>query len=120
MPQFPTLRTGAIAQYPATRLLSLNNQVLRFLDGSEQRYRYSAGPLRRWIIQLDLLDEGEAASLEQFFLDCQGSFEDFTFPDPWDGKVYPHCSIDTDELEILSMLDMRERVSITVVENREA
>src|ERR1051326_6960144 len=99
MARFPTLKSGAVAQYPATRLLDFKNQALRFIDGSEQRYRCSAGPQRRWTIQLDYLDEGEAAALEEFFIQCEGSFEDFLFVDPWDGEAYPHCSIDADEFE---------------------
>jgi hypothetical protein len=119
MRRFPTLKSGAVAQYPATRLLDFRNQTLRFIDGSEQRYRSSAGPRRQWTIQLDYLDEDEAAALEEFFIECEGSFEDFEFFDPWDDEVYPHCSIDADEFEITSMLEMWGRTSLTIVENGE-
>ena len=39
MSDFPKLRTGVVAQYPATRELRFSTSVTSFLDGSEQRYR---------------------------------------------------------------------------------
>ena len=60
MPTFPQLKTSAVAQYPATRACQFQNQALRFVDGAEQRYRDSAGPIHRWEIRLDALDERQA------------------------------------------------------------
>src|ERR1700748_2443175 len=91
MSTFPVLKTGAVAQYPAARTLQYSNQVLRFLDGTEQRYRDSAGPLHRWVIRLENLDAGEMAAMEAFFLSSQGGFASFAFTDPWDGTSYPNC-----------------------------
>jgi len=118
MAQFPPLKTGAIAQYPVTRKLTFSNQALRFVDGSEQRYRYSAAPLREWSIRLERLDEGEVAVIEEFFRANQGSFEDFAFEDPWDGQIYSHCSLQSDGIVIRALTDMRGVTEITVVENR--
>jgi hypothetical protein len=118
MPTFPNLKTGAVAQYPATRSLAFQNDTLRFVDGAEQRYRNSAGPLHRWEIHLDRLDGGEIAAIEEFFLAAQGAYEDFSFADPWDEKVYPHCSLEADGLEVVAMLEMWGLTSLTVVENR--
>jgi hypothetical protein len=118
MASFPNLKTGAVAQYPATRVLDFDNRALRFVDGSEQRYRYSAGPLRQWGIKLDFLDEGEMAALEEFFLSNRGSFEDFEFVDPWDEQSYPHCSLEADGLEVAAISEMWSATSLTVVENR--
>jgi Fe-S-cluster formation regulator IscX/YfhJ len=72
MATFPQLKTGAVAQYPATKSLRFQNQTVRFLDGSEQRYRDAAGALHQWVIQLSELDESEMAAFEQFFEDNQG------------------------------------------------
>jgi uncharacterized protein DUF2460 len=118
MPTFPTLKTGAVAQYPATRSLAFQNESLRFVDGTEQRYRDSAGPLHRWEILLDRLDDGEVAAIEEFFLAAQGSFEDFSFADPWDDHLYSHCSLEADGLEVMAMLEMWGITSLSVVENR--
>ena len=118
MPTFPKLKTNAVAQYPATRSIRFQNQALRFVDGAEQRYRDSAGPLHRWEIRLAALDEGEMAALEQFFADNQGCFGDFAFIDPWDETQYDNCSLASDELDLTAMAEMRGRTSLTVIENR--
>src|ERR1035437_2745866 len=91
MATFPKLKTNAIAQYPVARREQFQNQTVRFVDGSEQRYRDSAGARLEWEIQLGQLDEGELAAIEEFFLARQGAFGSFCFTDPWDGHVYDDC-----------------------------
>ncbi|HEY2018937.1 MAG TPA: DUF2460 domain-containing protein [Bryobacteraceae bacterium] len=118
MATFPNLKTSAVAQYPAKKLLRFQNQRLRFLDGTEQRYRDSAGPLRRWDILLNQLDEGEMAALEEFFVTDQGVFASFAFTDPWDGRLYPNCSLGTDDLSATSLAEMDGTLALRVVENR--
>jgi hypothetical protein len=118
MTTFPLLKTSAVAQYPATKALSFRNRTLRFLDGQEQRYREAAGPLRRWEIRLDALDESEAAAVDNFFRTEEGSFGNFAFTDPWDGTTYPNCSLASDELELTAAGEMLQRTSVAVVENR--
>ena len=115
---FPTLHTSAIAQYPVTRNVCFQNQALRFVDGSQQRYRDSSGPLHRWVIQLDQLDENEMAALEQFFSENQGYYGNFAFTDPWDGAEYPTCSFASDELELDTLAELKGRTSFTIQENR--
>jgi hypothetical protein len=115
---FPKLKTDAVAQYPATKVLRFQNQVLRFLDGTEQRYRDCAGALHTWKIRLDQLDEGEMAALEEFFVSSQGAFGPFAFTDPWDGRSYADCSLDMDEMELDAVEEMRGSTSLTIRENR--
>ena len=118
MADFPNLKTSAVAQYPAARSIRFQNQALRFVDGTEQRYRDSAGPLHRWRIRLDNLDEGELAALELFFTSNLGHFGTFAFTDPWDGSTYPNCSIEADGLDLSMIAEMNGSTTITVVENR--
>ena len=118
MATFPPLKTGAVAQYPATRTFRLQNQILRFLDGTDQRYRDSAGPLYAWEIRLNQLDETEMASLQAFFLANQGSFASFAFTDPWSGQVYSNCSLASDDMNITSLAEMQGKTSLVVIENR--
>src|SRR5689334_7419945 len=99
MPSFPALKTGAIAQYPASRCVEFQNQAVRFVSGAEQRYRDCGKARHRWEIALQLLDEGERAAIEEFFRAMGGSFETFVFVDPWDGVEYENCSLAGDELE---------------------
>jgi phage-related protein len=117
MATFPRLKTSAIAQYPVARRERFQNQTVRFVDGSEQRYRDSAGARVEWEIQLSQLDEGELAAIEEFFLANQGAFGSFSFTDPWDGAVYDNCSVAADELALVTVAEMRGSTSLTVVRN---
>lgn len=118
MSTFPSLKTHAVAQYPATKAIEFQNQVLRFVDGREQRYRDSAGPLPRWTIRLEALDETELAALEEFFRSNQGRFGSFDFTDPWDGQKYPNCGIQSDDLELAAIGEMRAKTSLIILQNR--
>jgi Conserved hypothetical protein 2217 (DUF2460) len=118
MPSFPTLKTSAVAQYPATKTIQFQNQVLRFVDGTEQKYRDNGGPLRQWVIRLDALDETELASLEQFFAANQGRLGSFAFTDPWDASQYANCSLAADGIELMASGELRCQTSLTVIENR--
>ena len=96
MANFPALKTGAYAQYPSDRTRQFSTSAYRFLDGTEQRFPGYGSPLRQWTIRLDLLDEGELATLEQFFVSQEGRPETFSFTDPFDGTVCPSCSFASD------------------------
>jgi len=115
---FPTLKTGAVMQYPAKRTLLYKTDIIRFLDGTEQRFRDSPSVLHRWIIPLDLLDESELSAFDQFFISNQGRFGSFSFTDPWDGTVYPNCSLAIDTSSFTLSGEMRGGTTVTVCENR--
>ena len=117
MATFPKLKTTAMAQYPMARRARFQNQTVRFVDGSEQRYRDSAGTRLQWEIQLSELDEGELAAMEEFFLAGQGAFGSFTFTDPWDGQVYDNCSVAADELAVTTVAELRGSTKLTIVRN---
>jgi hypothetical protein len=117
MATFPQLKTNAIAQYPVARREQFQNQTVRFVDGSDQRYRDSAGARMEWEIQLSELDEGELAAMEEFFLARQGAFGSFSFTDPWDGHVYDNCSLAADEVALTTVAEMRGSTKLTVVRN---
>jgi len=118
MDEFPTLKTGAIAQHPASRSQEHRTCVLRFIDGTEQRFRERASALRKWVIRLDLLDEEEAARLEEFFHAQQGRLGRFAFTDPWTGVRYPDCSFEDDTLALQYQGFMRTGARLVVRENR--
>jgi hypothetical protein len=118
MATFPILKTAAVAQYPAVRYVQFRNQTVRFVDGTEQRYRDASGPLHRWGIRLSELDEGEVAAVEEFFAGNEGAFGSFAFTDPWDGEVYNNCSLVGDSLDVRALAEMRSSTTLTVAENR--
>src|ERR1700756_3374274 len=93
MATFPTLKTGAVMQYPATATTRYSTQLMRFVDGAGQRYRGYSAPLHEWVIRLDLLDEAELQALEDFFTEQQGQFGSFEFVDPKTNETYPDCSL---------------------------
>ena len=115
---FPKLKTNAVAQYPAARALQFRTQILRFLDGNEQRYADSGGALHRWVVRLSELDEHELSEMDMFFCVNQGQYGTFAFTDPWDGTEYANCSFADDQLDLLSTQPVRCQTTLTVVENR--
>ena len=118
MASFPTLKTGAVAQYPSDRTRRFSTQVLRFLDGSEQRFAQFGAPLRKWLIRLELLDDAELAGLEEFFADQGGEAGTFAFTDPWDGTVYANCSFEGGTMTADYRGHDDGAVSVVVKENR--
>jgi hypothetical protein len=95
---FPPLSSGAISQYPTQRYTGRNVGVIRFLDGSDQRFLLSSRSLRKWRIDLSLLTDVEMADLEQFFQVQQGMFSPFTFTDPVSNVQVQNCRIANPEL----------------------
>jgi len=91
MSAFPTLRTGAVAQYPLDRAVRFQTQSVRFMDGSRQSFRLYGTGLRRWKIRLDLLDETELAAVTAF-MEQQGTTV-FSFTDPVTGTQATSCVI---------------------------
>ena len=118
MASFPTLKTGAVAQYPSDRATQFSTQVYRFLDGSEQRFPAYGAALHRWAIRLDLLDEGELEALEEFFASAAGRSGSFSFTDPWDSTAYPSCSFESDMLPVEFRGPQRGATQVVIRENR--
>jgi hypothetical protein len=115
MATFPKLKTGTVAQYPSTRETRLLSESVRFLDGKFQRYRDSGAIRRRWVIELELLDEGEMAAIEEFLTAVQGGYTSFTFTDPWDGQDYPGCRLG-DEVAFMAKGEMQGSTILTVTQ----
>lgn len=118
MNEFPRLKTGAVSQYPARRVTRYETQVMRFVDGSEQRFREFSGPLRRWVIELTTLDDEEMEAMEAFFVSEQGGYGTFTFVDPWDDEEYTGCSLDNPDI-FLNYTGLHDgRTRLVVRQNR--
>ncbi len=91
MANFPLLSSGAVTQYPSPLTNGQSALVIRFLDGSDQRYLNQGRMLRQWQIRLDLLNETEIQQFEAFFASQLGDYSKFTFPDPFSGTAVPNC-----------------------------
>lgn len=106
---FPLLKTGAVLQYPGRRELSFSTTVIRFVDGSEQRFRQQGSGRRRWVIKIQLLSEDELRRIRDFFLQQAGQAHEFTFQDPWDGAEYEHCVLTGDSYKaVLTAMEQGE------------
>jgi len=92
--------------------------VLKFVDGSEQRWREQGSHIRRWVLRFSLLNETEAATLTRFFEVQAGRAGHFSFQDPWDGTVYPDCSFEQDTLPVDFAGEGRASAVVTVRENK--
>ena len=114
---FPSLRTGALAQFPLRRELRRASEVVRFLDGSEQAYRAASGERRRWLIDLALLDAREAAQLRAFFEQQKGRWGTFAFTDPATGQSYASCSFESDAFPEKQECEGRASASLVVYEH---
>lgn len=117
MSAFPSLKTGAVMQYPAQRGVQYSTTALQFVDGTEQRFRNYATPLHQWAIQLSLLDQTELQALQEFFLGLGGRAQNFSFTDPWDGTTYPSCSLASDSMKAALAGEWSGQTSLTVLEN---
>jgi len=91
MTTFPTLTSGAVTQYPLLQNTGQAVEVVRFLDGTDQRYLMQGRTLRQWQIRLSLLSDSEIQQIEGFFNQQQGDYATFIFPDPISGATVPNC-----------------------------
>lgn len=115
---FPTLKTGAVAQYPLSVLVEYRADIVWFLDGSEQRFRNSPSVLRQWEIKLDKLDEQEMANVQQFFVANGGAQNSFAFTDPSSQLEYPNCSLVGDSLELTYTELLSGKTTMRIRQNR--
>ncbi|HEY3939364.1 MAG TPA: DUF2460 domain-containing protein [Bryobacteraceae bacterium] len=93
MATFPVLSSGAVMQYPAPVSFGRPAQVIRFIDGTDQRFIARGRALRSWQIKLNLLSEFEIAQIEAFFQAQAGEYSAFDFPDPFSGTSVPNCRL---------------------------
>ena len=118
-PAFPSLRTGAVLQYPSARALSYRTEVSRFVDGSEQRYRQFASVAPRWVVRLNLLSDLEIQAVLDFHLANRGRAAVFSFTDPWSGDVYSTCCFESDDLDIEVKAESQSRTQFVIRSIRE-
>jgi hypothetical protein len=93
MATFPILNSGSVTQYPATAVWNCPGEAIYFLDGTDQRYSLIAQPLRRWLIDLHLLNETELANFDSFFQLVSGEGALFDFTDPFSGTTVQNCRL---------------------------
>ena len=114
MATFPVLKTGAVAQYPLDRSIQFQTQTVRFLDGSQQRFRLYRTGLRKWVVTLNQLDEQELSAVRTF-VERQGGAA-FVFTDPLSGETVARCVIARDSFECGLTTEMRAHATLAIEE----
>lgn len=119
MAQFPSLSSGAICQYPTRINYQHAVEVLRFVDGTDQRFLRQGRQFRQWEIRLDLLTEDELSALENFFDSRLGDYSTFDFPDPFSNTLVNSCCFGNAEILGVRRDEYRGETSLWVVETNE-
>jgi len=115
MATFPALlKTGAVAQYPLTRVVSLGTQAVRFLDGSQQTYPLNGTGLRRWQLNLTLLDESEVSAVIAFAE--QIGTGTFSFTNPVTGETAAKCVLTGGQLTTSLMDELHGGATLGIEE----
>lgn len=94
---FPTLSTGAVLQYPTVKVRRFRNVAVRFVDGSEQRFRQCGGVVHAWMVRLEKLTGDELVRVAEFLKAQGGRSRTFSFTDPFDGVTYEGCHLGEDD-----------------------
>ena len=118
MSTFPVLNSSAVLQFPASRTLSYSTDIVQFIDGTEQKYRAYGRPVHSWEIKLDALGEDEVQRVMAFVQQVRGPLDTFAFTDPWDGLVYPSCSLAGETATAEFLESSRARTRLVIRENR--
>jgi hypothetical protein len=114
MATFPVLKTGAVAQYPLDRGVRYSTQSVRFMDGSQQKFRLIGVGLRRWTLKLDLLDEQELGAVIAF-VEQQGSAT-FAFTDPVTGDNVATCMFSAQQFDATMNREMDGQTTVVIEE----
>jgi hypothetical protein len=114
MASFPALKTGAVAQYPLARGVRFLTQAVRFMDGSQQRFRLYGTGLRRWTLKLDLLGEEELGAVISF-IEQQGSAI-FAFTDPLTGQTASTCMISGEKFDATIKNELTCQTTVVIEE----
>jgi hypothetical protein len=115
MPEFPRLNSDATAQYPLSRIMRRRVRTLTFLDGGEQRYAVERQG-RRWVVDLALLTEEEAARIDEFARQYFDTLEPFSFVDPVDGQQFPKCALEGGEHWLRADGEGRQATRLVIAE----
>jgi phage-related protein len=105
-------------QFPTTRTTEFATDVVQFVDGAEQRFRDYGRPYRRWMVTLTGLDETEVQKIRNFVASMQGATGRFAFTDPWDGTIYPACTVESSTLLDLLAGPSSGTIKFIIRENR--
>lgn len=82
MVYFPQLLTGAMSQYPISRVRDTRTAVTFGHEGHAVKLADPDGQAVQWEMRLSGLTDSEWAAIEALFHECEGSLRPFCFLDP--------------------------------------
>jgi phage-related protein len=96
-PVFPTISSGDAWLAPATQTVTMQTEVVTFLDDSEQRWR-SGDPLAAWDLTFSDITWADTQLLLNFFSTVKGAYQTpWTFP--FIGTNYTGMAFELDAFE---------------------
>jgi hypothetical protein len=113
---FPTPFGGVVALAPLTAIDRRPTQVLQFDDGSEQRFRQSAG-LTHFQLDLSEISTDEKQEVFDFFETCKGSF-DSTWTITVDAVDHEHIAFAEDRISATQGTDGTWSLTVKLVQTR--
>ena len=114
MLRFPTLQTGAVAQYPAARVRDHRTRVVEYTDGTEQRFAEMGAAQNRWHLRLSNLSEDEAVAMARFFTAARGRSGTFSFTDPFTGIEHSDCTLAEDGNRVVFTGEGQATAEVTI------
>jgi hypothetical protein len=79
---YPQLSTGAISQFPIRKRIRYRTVGVPTPDGRAIKLSDPAGGVTEWELTYTDLSDEEAAALQQFFVEAEGTLGSFSFVDP--------------------------------------
>jgi hypothetical protein len=79
---YPQLGTGAMSQFPIRKTRRARTVTNRAADGSTIKLADPTGAVTEWSLTYADLSDAEAATLQTFFDEAEGTLNGFTFLDP--------------------------------------
>jgi len=116
MPNLPSLQTGSTVQYPFVTSLKYSTEIIRFVDGSEQRFSQSGNVHRAWNVEFRDLTPSETEAIAAFVEDSTSTNQEFAFHDPVTGEVHSHCRLAAERVPVQHAGEKRSNLWLTIKE----
>lgn len=109
---FPSLASGNVLMYPATRTIGPKVRTLDFANGF-RKYWVSAPLINSWQCDYSGLTNADANTLEDFWTTQKGAF-DTSWDITVDGTLYARCAFDEDVFTRTETPDRPNRWSVSL------
>jgi hypothetical protein len=96
----PTLASGSVARYPVQVTTSAKTGIVRFVNGSEQRWR-EAQQITSFVLTYTNINAYDTSTMQAFFIARKGRFVDSaltnTFSVTLGSTTWNYCMFDQDD-----------------------